>query len=257
VAIEANDRKREKNLMPTAYDVMTRAVATCTPDTPVRQVAAQMRDLNIGDVLVVENGNLRGIVTDRDLAVNAMTKGVNPDKTPVDQFMTTDVVTGQPDWSVEHIAQVMGKHQVRRLPIVQDNQLIGIVSLGDVALHSSKQQTVGESLKSISDSTRARFNSASPFVKFIGLAVPVALGAVVLLAANTKQGRRFAKQIEDSNLPEKAGQLLQATQEALQDPETRQAALDMAQQAREQAGEISSRVSEFARRAPQKKALFA
>src|SRR5437868_263634 len=86
-----------------AYDVMTRAIATAAPATPVSQVAKMMRDMNIGDVLVVEEGKLLGIVTDRDLTINVLTNGANTNA-PVEQYMTSNPVTGSPDWTLERIA---------------------------------------------------------------------------------------------------------------------------------------------------------
>lgn len=255
--------------MAKAYDVMTRALATCTPDTPVRQIAAQMRDLNIGDVLVVQDGKLAGIVTDRDLAIHALAEDGNTSETPVEKYMTRDVVTGQPHWSLEQIAQVMGKHQIRRLPIVQNDQVVGIVSLGDVALHSSKKNDVGESLRQISETTRARFRAASPLAKLIGVAIPVALTALVLAAANTRQGRRMTRQLQETQLPnkaleawqasqvqEKARKALESARGTLQDPHTRATALQMVDQVRAQMGDLSNRLPMPVQRAPKKRFLF-
>lgn len=211
-----------------AYDVMTRAVASATPQTPVSQVATMMRDLNIGDVLVLDEGKLRGIVTDRDLTINVLTNGANGNA-PVERYMTTDVVSGSPDWSLEQVANVMGKHQIRRLPIVQDNEVLGIVSLGDVALHTSKRETVANSLKNISEATRTRFNRATPLTKFVSIALPVALGATVILIANTKSGKRVRQQLQESELAEQARNVINEAVQALQDPKTRQAALDALQ----------------------------
>jgi predicted transcriptional regulator len=204
---------------------MTRALAAVPPKTPVAQVASMMRDLNIGDVLVLEDGKLRGIVTDRDLTINVLTNGAKSDA-PVERYMTTDVVTGSPDWSLEQIADVMGKHQVRRLPIVEEEQVVGIVSLGDVALHTPKRDTVANSLKNISDSARARFKMATPLTKFATIAIPIALGAVVLVAANTKSGKRFRAQVQSGEAAEQARAAINDAVRSLQDPRTRQAALD-------------------------------
>jgi len=211
--------------MTTAYDVMTRSLAAVDPKTPVAQVATMMRDLNIGDVLVLENGNLRGIVTDRDLTINVLTNGAKSDA-PVERYMSTDVVTGSPDWSLEQVADVMGKHQIRRLPIVQDDNVIGIVSLGDVALHTSKRETVAKSLKNISEVTRSAFQQANPLTKFVSIAIPVALGAAVLILANTKSGKRVRQQLESSDFAEQTRGMFQDVAHALQDPKTREAALE-------------------------------
>jgi len=211
--------------MKTAYDVMTRSLASVTPQTSVAQAATMMRDLNIGDVLVLDNGNLRGIVTDRDLTINVLTNGAKSDA-PVERYMSTDVVTGAPDWSLEQIADVMGKHQIRRLPIVQDDNVIGIVSLGDVALHTPKRETVAKSLKNISEVTRSAFQQANPLTKFVSIAIPVALGAAVLIFANSKSGQRVRKQIEASDFADQARLFVNETAQALQDPKTRQQAMD-------------------------------
>jgi len=208
-----------------AYDVMTRAVATATPQTPVSQVASMMRDLNIGDVLVLQDGKLQGIVTDRDLTIHVLTNGANANA-PVERYMSKDVVTGAPDWSLEQVANVMGEHQIRRLPIVQDDSVIGIVSLGDVAVHTSKRETVADSLKNISEVTRTRFDHASPLTKILGLAIPVALTAAVLLYANSNSGKRVRKQLSESDLADQARAVVNDAVHALQDPRTRQAAFD-------------------------------
>ena len=136
--------------MSKANEVMTHALATCAPDASVAHVAAIMRDRDIGDVLVVEDGKLRGIVTDRDLALQALTGKDDPQQTPISKFMSTKVITGETEWSLERVAKVMAKHQVRRLPIVQDEQLVGIVSLGDVALHEHRKGVVTKSLQAVS-----------------------------------------------------------------------------------------------------------
>lgn len=208
-----------------ANQVMTRAVAAVTPQTPVSQVATMMRDLNIGDILVLQDGKLRGIVTDRDLTINVLTNGANADA-PIERYMTTEVVTGSPDWSLEKIAGVMGKHQVRRLPIVQEDTVVGIVSLGDVAVHTSKSAKVSESLKKISETTRTRFKRAQPLTKVLTLAIPVAFAAGVLLFGNSNSGRRVRKQLSESELAEQARVTVYDAVQALQNPKTRQAAVD-------------------------------
>jgi predicted transcriptional regulator len=204
---------------------MTRSVASATPKTPVSQVASLMRDLNIGDVLVIEDGKLRGIVTDRDLAIHVLTNGATS-STPVEKFMSTDVITGAPDWSLEQLADVMGKYQVRRLPIVQEDHVVGIVSLGDLALHAPKRETIAASLKNISEVTRTRFRQSSPVTKLISIAIPIALGAAVLAFANTKSGKQVRKQLSNSELADQARHILSDAIDTLQDPHTRQAAFD-------------------------------
>ena len=139
-----------EEVMLKTYEVMTHELATCAPDESVANVAAIMRDRDIGNVLVVEDGKLRGIVTDRDLALQALTGKDDPLQTPIRKFMSTQVVTGEAAWSLEQVAKIMAQHQVRRLPIVQGGQLVGIVSLGDVALHEDRKGVAAKSLQAIS-----------------------------------------------------------------------------------------------------------
>jgi CBS domain-containing protein len=136
--------------MTKAFEVMTRSLATCTPDARLDDVAALMRDRNIGSVLILNDGELQGIVTDRDLVIHAFTGKDDPLESPVKKYMSAPVVTGEADWSLEHVSEVMAKHQIRRLPIIEAGQLTGIVSLGDVALHEEKQKVVANSLHAIS-----------------------------------------------------------------------------------------------------------
>lgn len=211
-----------------AYDIMTRSVASVTPGTPISKVAATMRDLNIGDVLVVENGKLKGIVTDRDLAIHALTNGGRTD-TPVENYMSTDVVTGAPTWDMSKLAKVMGERQIRRLPIVENDEVVGIVSLGDVAVHSNSRDKVGASLQNISEPTTRMFRDWSPTAKFIGLAIPVVLAAGVMLWATSSDGKRMRRQLEQTDIAGKARETLMDTVKLLQDPKTGKAALEFIQ----------------------------
>jgi len=171
--------------MSKAYEVMSCALATCVPNAPISDVAATMRDRNIGDVLVVEDGQLRGIVTDRDLAIQALTGNDDPQKTPVHKYMSAPVVTGEPDWSLQKVSETMAKPQIRRLPIVQDGHLAGIISLGDVALHADKKQAVAKSLQAISEppnvSLVERLGSGKVLTTFALLASASTIATVVIL----------------------------------------------------------------------------
>ncbi|MBI4675008.1 MAG: CBS domain-containing protein [Chloroflexi bacterium] len=215
--------------MTRVFDVMTRSVATTAPDTPIEQVAALMRDLNIGDVLVVQDEKLCGIVTDRDLAIQALPNGVSK-HTPVKTVMTADVITGQPEWSLEQVAQVMGKHQIRRLPIVEQGHVVGIVSLGDVALHLQNPKPIAASLHNISEATRPQVRRIGPMVQLLGVALPVLVAAGAIFFG-TRTGQRFRKQWKPNALSNKARAAVQETVRALQAPETRRAALQALQDA--------------------------
>ncbi|MGG6432649.1 CBS domain-containing protein [Anoxybacillus sp. D401a] len=129
---------------------MTRQVATVTPDQSVQEAAQLMNEHNVGAIPVVENGKVKGIITDRDITLRTTAQGLTP-STPVSQVMTSDVVTGAPNMSVDEAAKVMAKNQIRRLPIVQNNALCGIVALGDIATNQAYDEAAEQALSEISE----------------------------------------------------------------------------------------------------------
>jgi CBS domain-containing protein len=137
--------------MEKARDIMTGALITCAPDDSVADAARLMRDRNTGDVLVAQDGKLLGIVTDRDIAVRQTAAAKDSREVAVRDVMSTHVVTGQAHWDLDKIAAIMGEHQIRRLPIMDDGLLVGIVSLGDLALRDRRLEHAGKSLKKISE----------------------------------------------------------------------------------------------------------
>jgi len=114
-------------------EVMTRDVATVRPDQPVQDAASFMLRADAGSIPVVEGDRLLGMITDRDIAVRGVAKGYGPE-TPVRDLMTNDLVCARIDEDVEQVANKMSEAQVRRLPVVDEQErLCGIVSLGDLA----------------------------------------------------------------------------------------------------------------------------
>ncbi len=224
-------------------EIMTRSLASCSADTPVRQVAEIMRDRNIGDVLVMEDGKLSGIVTDRDLATRALTDDDDARQTPVRNYLSAHVLTGRPDWHLDQVTGVMAEHQVRRLPIVEGGQVVGIVSLGDIAKRGRKKQSTGEALAQISEPVRLRS------AKGLGMGgrMMVLLGAataVTVWMSLTKSGQRIRKQVEKSGLPEAALELKDSVQEKLTSAESRQQAAELVEQSRQQAAELVKQLRE-------------
>jgi CBS domain-containing protein len=182
-----------------AYEVMTRALAICTPETTITQAAAIMRDRDIGNVLVVDDGKLRGILTDRDLAINALTGEVDPLQTPISRYMSQHVVTGHADWSLDQVAKVMGKYQIRRLPIVQDGQLVGIISLGDVALFADRKEVVNQSLQAISAPVGiSSGRPAGPAGAWIGVSLAALMTTLIAWLTWNQSGRMAVKRIGKS-----------------------------------------------------------
>jgi CBS domain-containing protein len=130
-------------------DVMTGDPQTVEASATVEEAAQLMDKKDIGNVLVVENGEVQGIVTDRDIVVRVIAKGNGPDAS-VREACTTDVDALGPDDSVEDAIKKMEQANVRRLPVVEDGKPVGIVSLGDLAQDKDK------------DSALADISSASP-----------------------------------------------------------------------------------------------
>lgn len=116
------------------FDAMTKGVI-CVPEyATITDAANIMRVNDIGDVCVCnDNKKLVGIITDRDITTKVLTAGIDPNTALVSMFMSTDVATVSPDMSLEDCARFMAKTGVRRLPVAEDAELMGIISLDDMA----------------------------------------------------------------------------------------------------------------------------
>jgi len=130
-------------------EVMTRDVQTVRPDQPVQQAANFMLSADAGSIPVTEGDRLIGMITDRDIAVRGVAKGHGPD-TLVRELMTNDVVSVRLDEDCEEVASKMSEAQVRRLPVIDEQQrLCGIVSLGDLA-RETDNETAEQALEGVS-----------------------------------------------------------------------------------------------------------
>jgi CBS domain-containing protein len=131
-------------------DVMTAGPVCVTPDTPVSVVAEVMDSDNIGSVPVVENDRLTGVITDRDIVVRAIAQGKDPRGMPVREIYSRDVIAVTPDDKLKDVVSIMADNQIRRIPVVdQENHLVGVISQADIALEA-KEKTVGELVEEIS-----------------------------------------------------------------------------------------------------------
>jgi len=230
--------------MSKAYEVMTHLVATCGLDANASDVAATMRDLNIGDVLVVEDGKLRGIVTDRDLTLQSLTSKDDPQQTPVRKYMTDKVITGEPAWSLEQVAHTMGQHKIRRLPIVQAGQLVGIISLGDIARHADSKYAAAKSLQSISTplgSIAFKPASRSSLLPFLAFAALVT-GVIAWLTVN-HSGQAFRKQVMSSDFYHSAQDAVSATRDRVDEAAQSKAVQDLRDQMHSKITQLSAQVA--------------
>jgi CBS domain-containing protein len=136
-------------------DVMTRDPRTVRPDGTVAEAAAMMRSLDVGSLPVCDGGRLVGMLTDRDIAVRSTADGRDPLTTYVRDVMSTGVAWASEDDPADQAARIMKEHRVRRLPIVDERKnLVGIVSLGDLAVDAGDDELSGETLERISEPAR-------------------------------------------------------------------------------------------------------
>jgi CBS domain-containing protein len=133
-------------------EVMTRNVQCIGPDATLQDAAAKMKSLNIGPLPVCENGRLVGLLTDRDITVRATAEGEDPTIIHVRDVMTPEVVFCYEDQLLSDAAQVMQDRQVRRLLVLnRDKRLVGIVSLGDLAVEGGDEELAGQTLEQVSE----------------------------------------------------------------------------------------------------------
>jgi CBS domain-containing protein len=133
-----------KSMARTVEEIMTTNPRTVNLDDTVLEAARVMRDNDIGDVIVVEDGQVTGIVTDRDIVVRAVAEGRDPESTPVGDIATTGIQAIEPKASVDDALRMMREHNIRRLPTVKNGRPVGIVSLGDLAVEREPGSTLAD-----------------------------------------------------------------------------------------------------------------
>jgi CBS domain-containing protein len=132
-------------------EVMTTNVTTLMPSATVQDAAQQMKALNVGSIPICERNQLLGMLTDRDIVVRVIAERHNPETQQIQDVMTPQVDYCYEDQDVEEAAQIMQDRQIRRLPIIdRDNRLVGIVSLGDLAVKTNEEKTMAQALEQIS-----------------------------------------------------------------------------------------------------------
>jgi len=130
-------------------EVMTRDVRACEPNATVVEAAKVMVQEDVGPVPIVEDGRLVGIVTDRDIVVRVVAEGRDPNATTVGEIASTELVTVSPGDNLDEALNLLAKRQVRRLPVVEGDRLVGIVAQADIA-RLGKDQKTGEVVEEIS-----------------------------------------------------------------------------------------------------------
>ncbi|CAN5559934.1 MAG: CBS domain-containing protein [Pyrinomonadaceae bacterium] len=132
------------------HEIMTSSVKTATRDMTLQEVAALMREGDMGAIPVVEDGKLVGIVTDRDIVVRSIAEGKDASAN-IGEAMTSEIFSVKPDDFVFEAIRLMGDKQIRRIPVVDDNgRLAGIIAIADIALEMEDEREIAETLEEIS-----------------------------------------------------------------------------------------------------------
>ena len=142
--------------------VMTRDVEVVRPDATLQEAAQKMKAIDVGSLPVCDGRKLQGMLTDRDVAIRAVAEGRDPRQTKVREVMTADIVYGRTGQDIKEIAETMAAHQIRRLPIVNDdNELVGIVALGDLAVDLADEELSGDVLADVSTPSKPKRKKSS------------------------------------------------------------------------------------------------
>ena len=136
-------------------EFMTRDPATLRPESMCSEAAALMKREDCGSLPVVKDGKLVGIVTDRDIVIRGLAGGKDPTHLAVSEIMTAGPLTVAPDMKAEDASKLMSEKQVRRLPVVENGRLVGVLAIGQLARHESAN-AAGETLKEVSQPTAKR-----------------------------------------------------------------------------------------------------
>lgn len=137
-----------------AQEIMTPHPVSVTPETRIQEAAQIMRDQNVGMLPVLENDGskrLVGVVTDRDIAIRHVAEGHGSSDCPVREAMSEHVATANPDSNVEDVMEIMGREQVRRIPIVDERgDLVGVIAQADVVLRAEDDKKAERTIEEIS-----------------------------------------------------------------------------------------------------------
>jgi CBS domain-containing protein len=131
---------------------MTEAPKTASPSMNAADAAALMKQFDVGVIPVVDGDQLLGLVTDRDLVVRVLAERKDPMDVQLSDVVTKTPISVSPDTKLSEARDLMAEHRIRRLPITKADRLVGILSLGDVAMADASERAVGETLEEISES---------------------------------------------------------------------------------------------------------
>lgn len=139
-----------------AKEIMSKDVAWVQANESVERAAQLMKQKGCGSIPVCSGGKVEGIVTDRDIALRCIAEGRDAKQQKVSEIMTASPATGSPEMDVNDAARLMSEKQIRRLPIIENNSIVGIVALGDISTEPGQQGSAGSALNSISQPSSAQ-----------------------------------------------------------------------------------------------------
>jgi CBS domain-containing protein len=131
-------------------DMMNTHLQCCIAEDNIYEAALKMETWNVGAIPVVSNDQLIGMITDRDIVIRGVAQR-KPNSSKITEVMSDELITASPNMSIEEAADLMAKHQIRRLPVVEGSKLVGIVSLGDLAIRDQYDHEAEEALSEISE----------------------------------------------------------------------------------------------------------
>jgi CBS domain-containing protein len=141
---------------------MTEAPQTAKPDMTAGDAAGLMKQLDVGVIPIAEDGKLIGLVTDRDIVLRVVANRQDPDEVRLSEILTKSPETVTPDMKLSEARDLMAGHKIRRLPVMKGDEIVGILSLGDVAAADASGREVGEALEEISESPSTQDQSGGP-----------------------------------------------------------------------------------------------
>lgn len=139
-------------------NIMTKDTISLKPEDTVEQAAKLMQEHGIGSIPICNQDNVIGIITDRDIALRAVARGESIQNEALSNIMTSNPVTISPNISATEAAEIMSKKQIRRLPVVENKNLVGMVSLGDISTEPNLENSAGKALTSISETNFSEFS---------------------------------------------------------------------------------------------------
>lgn len=131
--------------------IMSKDISIVDVSTSVADVAKIMKEQNIGSVPVCKNGKVVGIITDRDIVLREISVGKNTNISKAQEVMTTEVSTVSPETDIHEAAKIMAVKQIRRLPVIENGNLVGMLALGDIAVTNNLVDNAGVVLEDISE----------------------------------------------------------------------------------------------------------